>query len=161
MNRYLLKGLSWVGVEGEGRAQGAASQPIHSLQRVSPMGMETQSLHTSSKPRTERRAHWLQKASDTAPHVFSAMWGSPRGAVQDGGVYNWLSPALASTASQLSPHACMCAKSLQSYSTLCKTLECSLPGSSVRGILQARILEWVAMPSSRGSSWPKDWTCVS
>ena len=32
----------------------------------------------------------------------------------------------------------------------------SLPGSSVHGILQARILEWVAMPSSRGSSWPRD-----
>ena len=35
------------------------------------------------------------------------------------------------------------------------------PGSSVHGILQARILEWVAMPSSRGSSWPRDRTCVS
>ena len=34
---------------------------------------------------------------------------------------------------------------------------CSLPGSSVHGILQARILEWVAMPFSRGSSWPRDW----
>ena len=37
----------------------------------------------------------------------------------------------------------------------------SLPGSSVHGILQARILEWVAMPSSRESSQPRDWTCVS
>ena len=36
-----------------------------------------------------------------------------------------------------------------------------LPGSSVHGILQARILEWVAMPFSRGSSWPGDQTCVS
>ena len=32
--------------------------------------------------------------------------------------------------------------------------------SSVHGILQARTLEWDAMPSSRGSSWPRDWTCV-
>ena len=39
--------------------------------------------------------------------------------------------------------------------------DCSLPGSSVHGILQARILEWVAVPSSRGSSQPRDWTCVS
>ena len=38
---------------------------------------------------------------------------------------------------------------------------CSLPGSSVHGILQARILEWVAMPSSRGSSWPRDQTGTS
>ena len=36
--------------------------------------------------------------------------------------------------------------------TLCDPMDCSLPGSSVRGILQARILEWVAMPSPRGSS---------
>ena len=39
--------------------------------------------------------------------------------------------------------------------------DCSPPGSSVHGILQARILEWVAMPSSRGSSWPRDRTHVS
>ena len=40
-------------------------------------------------------------------------------------------------------------------------MDCSLPGSSVYGILQARILEWVAIPFSRGSSWPRDWTWVS
>ena len=44
--------------------------------------------------------------------------------------------------------SCMRAKSLQSYSTLCDSISCSLPGSSVHGILQARILGWVAMPSS-------------
>ena len=49
-------------------------------------------------------------------------------------------------------------KSLQSCLTLCDPLDCSPPGSSVHGILQARILEWVAMPSSRGSSWPKNQT---
>jgi len=38
---------------------------------------------------------------------------------------------------------------------------CSPTGFSVRGVLQARILEWVAMPSSRGSSQPRDRTCVS
>ena len=38
---------------------------------------------------------------------------------------------------------------------------CSPPGSSVHGIFQARILEWVAMPSSKGSSWPRDRTHVS
>ena len=43
-----------------------------------------------------------------------------------------------------------CAKSLQSCLTLFDPIDCSLPGSSVHGILQARILEWVAMPSSRG-----------
>ena len=46
----------------------------------------------------------------------------------------------------------MQAKSLQSHLTLYDPVGCSLPGSSVHGILQARILEWVAMPSSWGSS---------
>ena len=45
----------------------------------------------------------------------------------------------------------MCVKSLQLYPVLCNSVDCNQPGSSVRGILQAGILEWVAMPSSRGS----------
>ena len=48
--------------------------------------------------------------------------------------------------------------------TLCKPVDCSPPGSSDHGIFQARILEWVAISSSRGSSWPREWTrfpCVS
>ena len=42
--------------------------------------------------------------------------------------------------------------------TPCDPMDCSLPGSSVHGILQARILEWVDMPSSRGLSGPEDQT---
>ena len=49
----------------------------------------------------------------------------------------------------------------QSCLTLCNPMDCGPPGSSVLGILQARILEWVAMPFSRGSSQPRDWTQVS
>ena len=45
--------------------------------------------------------------------------------------------------------------------TLCDPMDCSLPGSSVHGILQARILEWVAIPSPRKSSLPRDQTWVS
>ena len=45
-----------------------------------------------------------------------------------------------------------CAKPLQSCPILCNPMDCNLPGPSVHGILQARILEWVAMPSSGGSS---------
>ena len=41
---------------------------------------------------------------------------------------------------------------------LCDPMDCSLPDSSVHGILQARILEWIAMPFSRGSSWPWPWS---
>ena len=47
-----------------------------------------------------------------------------------------------------------CALSLQSYPTLCNPVDCSPLGSSVHGILQARILEWVAKPSPRGLSQP-------
>ena len=45
--------------------------------------------------------------------------------------------------------ACVCAKSFQSCLTLCDPMDCSPPGFSVHGILQARRLEWVATPSSR------------
>ena len=48
----------------------------------------------------------------------------------------------------------------QSCLTVCDPMDCSLPGFSVLGILQARTLEWVAMPSSRGSSQPRDRTQV-
>ena len=58
-------------------------------------------------------------------------------------------------------HTCMCAKLLQSCPTLCDPMDCSLPGSFVHGILQAGVLEWVAVSSSRGSSRPRDWTHVS
>ena len=53
------------------------------------------------------------------------------------------------------------AQSLQSCSTLCNPMDCSPPGSSVHGILLTRILEWVAIPFSRGFSWPRDRTPVS
>jgi len=49
----------------------------------------------------------------------------------------------------------------QSCPTLCDHMDCSLPSSSLHGILWARILEWVAMTSFRGSSQPRDWTHVS
>ena len=58
-------------------------------------------------------------------------------------------------------HPCMQAKSLQLGSTLCDPVDCSPPGSSVHGILQARRLEWVVTPSSRGSSRPRDWIHIS
>ena len=55
---------------------------------------------------------------------------------------------------------CMCAKLLQSCPTLCDPVYWGPPGSFVHGILQARILEWFAMPSSRESSPCRDWICV-
>ena len=56
----------------------------------------------------------------------------------------------------------MCAGSVaQLCRTLCNCMDCSPPGSSARGISQLRILVWVAISSSRGSSRPTDWTHVS
>ena len=51
---------------------------------------------------------------------------------------------------------CVCAKLLQSCLTLCVHMDCSPPGSSVHGVLQARILEWVATLFFGGSSQTKD-----
>ena len=50
---------------------------------------------------------------------------------------------------------------IQSCLTLCNPMDCSLPGSSVNGILQERILKWVAISFSRGFSQPRDWIWVS
>ena len=49
----------------------------------------------------------------------------------------------------------------QLYLTLCSPMDCSLPRSSVHGIFQARVLEWVAISFFRGSSWPRDRTQIS
>ena len=68
------------------------------------------------------------------------------------------------------PHRPTCERVLESESerevtqscpTLCDLIDCSLPSSSVHGILQARVLEWVAISFSRGSSQPRDRTWVS
>ena len=58
----------------------------------------------------------------------------------------------------LSPSVCVPA---QLCLTLCNPTDCTPPGSSNHRILQARILGLVAVPSSRGPSWPRDWTCIS
>ena len=57
--------------------------------------------------------------------------------------------------------AFVCAQSIHLWLTLGNPMDCSPPGSSVHGILQARILEWVVMCSSKGSCPPRDQTCVS
>ena len=56
---------------------------------------------------------------------------------------------------------CMHAKLLQSYPSLCDPMDCGPPDFSVHGILQVRTLEWIAMPSSKGSYRYMDWTHVS
>ena len=55
----------------------------------------------------------------------------------------------------------VCGLVAQSCPTLCNSMDCSPPGSSVYGISQARILQWVVISFSKGSSWLRDWTWVS
>ena len=70
-----------------------------------------------------------------------------------------LIPACASSSPAfLMMYSAAAAKSLQSCPTLCNPIDSSPPGSPVPGILQARTLEWVAMPSSRVSFQPRDQT---
>ena len=59
------------------------------------------------------------------------------------------------------PSSLCCVVLTQSCLTLCGPVDCSLLGSSIHGIFQARILEWIAISFSGGSSQPRDQTCVS
>ena len=59
------------------------------------------------------------------------------------------------------PALAMCGSIAKLCLTLCDPLDCSLPGCSVHEIFQARILEWVAISSSKISSWPRDQTGIS
>ena len=69
-------------------------------------------------------------------------------------------PSFPHSADTLIKH-CMCAQLLSCVQLFCDLMDWSPPGSSVHGIFQARILEWVAIPFSRGSSQPRDQTSVS
>ena len=65
------------------------------------------------------------------------------------------------TASGIQKSICVCVLVAQPCLTLCDPTDCSPPGFSVHGILQPRILEWIAIPFSRGTSQPRDWSLVS
>ena len=92
---------------------------------------------------------------------------------QDGGLYlacgpvvlNWtgddLAPHLSISGGQSGHHTGVCVLVAQLCPTICNSMDYTLPGSSVHGILQARILEWVAIPFSQRSSLPRNRTLVS
>ena len=75
-------------------------------------------------------------------------------------VWCFMTPWTAACQFRLFPTNSRSAKSFQFYLTFCDSMDGSPTGSSVHGILQARMLDWVAMPSSRGSSQPKDRTHI-
>ena len=90
--------------------------------------------------------HGLQHARLPCPSL------SPRVCPSSYPLNWWCHPTFSSSVALFS--FCEYAKLLQLYPTLCDPVDCSRPGSSVHGLLQARVLEWVAMLFSRGSSWP-------
>ena len=73
--------------------------------------------------------------------------------------YSFCSPLLCDNIFFLFSHCCYLV--IQWCPTLCGPKDCSLPGSSVHGIFHTRILEWVAISFSRGSSWCRDGTYIS
>ena len=77
--------------------------------------------------------------------------------------HDWSDLAAAAAAQTMDIPLCFCmhAKSPQQYPTLYDPIDYSPPGSSVQGILQARVLEWIATLFSGRSSWPRDQTHVS
>ena len=92
------------------------------------------------------------------PHCMDPAWGTPHPP-------NFMPPKgeVKCAPGLPRPHWAFCAVLClvaQSCPTPCDSIDCSPPGFSVHRILQARILEWVAMPSSRGSSQPRDQTQV-
>ena len=97
---------------------------------------------------------WDCKKSDMTEqlHWFTGECSFPN--AQQGTSY-WLARAISST------HLPLWSEVAQLCPTLCDPGDCSPPGSSVHGIFQARMLEWVAISFSRGSSQPRDWIQVS
>ena len=127
---------------------------------------QTSFFPIKTEERRQARVRCRQRESDTrkdfcrnstplsqpspAPPLGSPVWGSQRPRL-GGGSFKVTRPRRG--------HLCLRAQSLQLPFATPQTV--APPGSSVHGILQARLLEWVAMPSSRGSSRPRDRTCVS
>ena len=95
--------------------------------------------HINTSLRSEPVSSWQQS------------WKEGRAGVLDGMAYLALELLYCGLLVELTSFLIVCAKSLQLCLTLCNPMDCSLPGSSVHRILQVKILEWVAMPSSRGS----------
>ena len=126
-----------------------------SLIGCSPWGLEesdtTERLcfHFSLSCIGEGNGNPLQCSCLENPRDGGAWWAAIYGVAQSWTWLKWLSSS-SSSICWLS-HTCAC----------CEPMDHSLPGSSVHGILQARILELVALPSSRGSSWARDQTWVS
>ena len=95
------------------------------------------------------------------PRDGRAWWAATYGVAQSRTRLKWLSSSSSKLYELFIYFVGVCAQLLQSCLTLCDPMNCNPPGLSVHGISQAKFLEWVAISSSRASSWPRDWTQVS
>ena len=128
-------------------------------------------LHSFAKPRSEPTNPLLWKTLSRIREEGADWWlrcmsgdncsASPRNLLsQSEGFSSQVALCRPGFLASSLPGSCVHAMSLQSCLTLCDLMDCSPPGSPVHGMLQARKLERVAMPSSGESSWPKDRTWV-
>ena len=120
-----------------------------------------------------QRMRWLNSITNSTDRNLSKLWET----VEDRGTWRAAVHGVKNSRTRLSDRTttkeawdstegsvcevCAPAKALRSFLTLWDPAHCGTPGSSVHGLLQARIFQWVAIPSSRGSSWLQDQTCVS
>ena len=114
-------------------------------------------MKTPGLPRTAPRNHFSSSPT-AAPHFLHSLH-----LILAPHLWTCWSPAWVPPTPRPADHLCWAVLCLvtRSCPALCDPMDCSPLGSSVHGILQARILEWVGMPSFRGSSKPRDQTQVS
>ena len=115
-------------------------------------------------PRLWSRWRWRVSGSDSPKHRFGWGWKLTRALLSSRSIWGIriCGFCLGLFVSCFFPfHIYMHAKWLLSCPTLSDPMDCSPPGSAVHGILQASVLDWVAMPFSRGSTLPKEQTGIS
>ena len=130
-------------------------QPLSSIYTVHPSLLETLSFPGFLLPHSLGFFLFLAPSLTLLAGSLSLTWILYAGTPQSSILNNLFS------ISTFSVCVCVCARVSQSCPTLCDPMDCSPPHSSIQGILQARILEWVAIPFSKGSSQPRDRTWVS
>ena len=120
---------------------------------TSTLPMLSQYLHSSSLRRVPIQPHLKEKPPMIREGKKLAQGHTAREAAVQFGLKPRQSGSIASIFHHLLSHAVT-----QSCLILCDPIDCSLPGSSVHGTFQVRILEWIAISSSRGPSQPRDQT---
>ena len=147
----------------------------HELSKLQELVMDRETWHAAIHGVARVRHNWTTELTDClkGQEALADIWviGSSLRSIENTGEEEALHYFCRRPCFYLKPHSrsvtviCLIrmsvlAKSLQSCPTLCNRVDCSPPDSSVHGVLQVRILKWVTMPSSRGSSHPRDWTQV-